>query len=505
MSRWHDDLPPTEPQFMRKGPAAPAAEPERMVEAAGVVIDHDEDAWRPLTGDAGRDLSPITQERMQQMVHWLWERNPIINRMIELPLAFLIAEGVTIKCADDDCQQIIDAFWSDPINDLDLNLENYVRELAMYGEQCWVMFTNEMSGATRMGYLDPRLIDQVVMDPDNPRVAAGVITKRDRKGKYKKYRVIYPGSEEELFTARTQALRAGFADGECFFWTVNRTASGKRGRSDVLHAADWGDAYEQYLYGEIERWNYQRAYVWDITVTGLDQKGIDAYARLQPKPSPGAEFYHNEAVTRQAISPTLNAADGSIGARMIRNHVLGGGSIPEHWFGGGGDVNRAVGAEMGEPVYKIMSLRQRRWKHILENLCRWVLFKRLGATRTIDYRDELLQVEAVFPELTAKDTTKWAAALQQVVASVVVAINEGILTQETGVAMISTVAGRLGIEFDAAEELAAAVAEAEERRARQAEQDNFTGPDPATADDAAQAAALGNAAADTAANVAAQT
>ena len=472
--------------------------PARFVEAVSTDVD-DEDGWRALTGDDSRDLSPLTQDRMQAMVHFLWERNPGANRMIELPIAFLIAEGVALKAENDDAQQVLDDFWADPINAMDMNLDTFVRELAMYGEQCWPVFVNEIDGAVRLGYLDPRLIDKVVMDPDNPRMPVGIVTKKDAKGRYKKYRVIVAGPES-VFTQRTQAARAGFTDGECFYFRVNHTGAGKRGRSDLLHVADWADAYEQYLFGEMERFDHLRAFVWDVTLTGADDAGIKKFARENPPPKPGSQRVHNDSVKYEAVSPSLNAVDGAEGARMFRNHVLSGGSIPEHWFGGGGDVNRAVGAEMGEPVFKIMSLRQRKWKHILEAVGRYVLWRHYSAGHDTDYADERLQCEAIFPELTARDTTKYAAAMQQVVAGAVVAVAEGLLTRETAVGLIAAIAGRLGVEFDAAEELKAAMEEHADAEAKRREDDAFTGPDPDAAEsnaiaDAANANALQNAAA----------
>lgn len=51
----------------------------------------------------------------------------------------------------------------------------------------------------------------------------------------------------------------------------------------------------------------------------------------------------------EAKSASLQAADTSESARLLRNHVLGGGTVPEHWFGGGGDVNRAALARWANP------------------------------------------------------------------------------------------------------------------------------------------------------------
>lgn len=447
-------------------------------EAAGSTFEADEEQWRRLTADGTRDLMPLTQDRMREVARYLWEQNLLGNRLIELPLAYLLAEGVEIKAADADMQKALERFWNDPINSMDIKLPKKVRELALYGEQCWPAFVNEVDGHVRLGYLDPALIASVVSDPDNPEQAIGIVTVRDRKGVSKRYRVIVNGPESEVFTQRTAQIRETFADGECFWFTINDLSNGMRGRSDLLAEADWIDAYDTYLIGEMEGANHRRAFVWDVTLTGANQAAVDDYMKKLAAPAPSSVRVHNESEVWNAVSPTLNAADAADMARLFRNHALGGGTIPEHWFGGGGDVNRAVGAEMGEPTFKILSMRQRMWKHILETVFRYqmrqVLMK--GGGPEPEWDDARLDAEAVFPELTARDTTKYASALQQVIAGVAQAVNEGYLTQATAVSVIAAIAGRLGVEIEPEEELKQAQAEAAQRRADQAAQDVFVNP-----------------------------
>lgn len=457
------------------------AEVATFREAAGVTVDEDEDNWRRLTGDSNRDLSPMTQKRMRDMAAYLWEANQLANRLIELPIAYLLAEGVALNVGDEEHQGVLDGFWSDPINEMDIKLPKKVRELAIFGEQCWPVFTNEHSGAVRLGYLDPGLIETVVRDPDNREQPIGIVTAKDAKGQARRYRIIVNGDEADCFTARTQAIRATFKDGECFYFAIN-DLSGTRGRSDLLSQADWLDGYDQFLFGELERSNFLRAFMWDVTLTGATPDEVAERAKKISAPRPGSVRVHNEAEAWKAETPGLQAGDGAEMARLLRNHVLGGATIPEHWFGGGGDVNRSTGESMSEPTLKILSMRQRVLKHILESVGRFVLRRWAQAhQKTYDSADEAWQVEAVFPELTAKDTSKYASALQQVVVAVSLAMDKGLITKTTALQVINAIAGRLGVEIDAEEELAAAGAEADAA----AEKDVFKDqPDPAEAGNA---------------------
>lgn len=426
----------------------PFTQEARLREAVGITIDPDEDQWRPLTGDYRRDLSPMTQRRMQDLAVYLWQANPIANRLVELPVAYLLAEGVRLQsaAADPDAKTLIqewlDRFWLHPINNFPIKLAKKVRELAVFGEQCWPTFVNPISGEVRLGYLDPSLIATVIMDPDNAEQPIGIITVSDKKGYQRRYRVIVNGPENELFTSRTVAIRQTFTDGECFYFTVNSLCCDRRGRSDLLPVMDWCDAYEQMMFGEVDRQASMRAFIWDVTLSGADKTIVDKRAAEIGPPVPGSVRVHNDGEIWKAVTPDLQAADGAAGARLFRNHILGGQTIPEHWYGGGGDVNRSTGDSMGEPTFKMMSMRQKFIGYALEECGRYQIRQReLAVTgREPDLFDPLYAVEAVFPEMVAKDTTKYAAAL---------AIDRKMLSRETALEIIETVAARLGKSIDA--------------------------------------------------------
>jgi hypothetical protein len=448
------------------------AEERPLREAVGVTIDADEDNWRPLSGDTKRDLSPVSQQRMREMALYLWESNLLANRLIELPLAYLLAEGVTLHCDDDENQKVLKRFWRDPINNMKIKIVKKVRELALYGEQCYPTFVNEHSGHVRLGYLDPALIATVVIDPDNPEQPIGIVTVKDKHGKARRYRVIVNGNEEELFTQRTREIRATFTDGEAFYFTINDLSNGRRGRSDLLAQIDWLDGYDQFLFGELDRAAFLRAFLWDVTLTGATPEEVNKRAREITAPNPGSVRVHNDGEKWDAVTPSLQAADSAGAARLLRNHVLGGGTLPEHWFGGGGDVNRATAGEMGDPTFKMFSMRQGFLKSMLEDIGIYVLRqKELAEDRgEPDLEDERFNVEAIFPELTAKDNSAYAQALQQIVAAAALAVTNKFITAETAIRLINAIAGRLGVEIDAKTELVAVLTAA----SKKAEGDAFT-------------------------------
>ncbi len=467
------------------GPVTTEAIPDqpttkRVVEAAGANTTEDDTGWRKLSGDSSRDLSPLAQGRMRDTAFYLWEANLLANRLIEIPLAYLLGEGVELKpVGDDDAEArstVLRDWWRHPINQLGITLERKIRELGLFGELAIPAFVNEVDGTVQLGYLDPQHIETVVYHSDNPSLPIGIVTVADKKGVKRRYRTVFNGPES-MMTMGTQAARETFTDGDIFYFAVNQLAGDRRGRSDLRAVADWADAYDQFLFNEMDRANLMRAFFWDVECVGMTDTELKAKAKTVKAPKPGSVRLHNESETWTPQSPTLNAADSGEAARLFRNHTLGGLTMPEHWYGGGGDVNRATGDSMSEPTFKVYSMRQRAVKHLLEVMGSYVLRKYYQAREQaeLEWNDPRIETEAVFPELTARDTTKYAAALAQVVTGCAMAIDKGVMTEETGVALIAAISGRLGVEVDAHQELA----DARKQQTAAAEKNRFTGPDAA--------------------------
>ena len=300
----------------------------------------------------------------------------------------------------------------------------------------------------------------------------------------RRYRVIVAGPET-VFGERARAIRETMADGDAFLFQRNRLMCGARGRSDLLAAIDWLDAYERFLYGETDRADFLRAFVWDVTLTGADDEAVAKRAREIAAPAPGSIRVHNESETWQTVAPQVGLYESAAGARLFRNHVLSGLGWPEHWFGGGGDVNRATAAEMGDPAFKALTLRQSEWSAILEEVGAYVIRTRLDPTRRpaldIENPDPDLAVSVEWPEMVTRDASRHATALAQVTGAVALAADRGLMSEITALRLIRSLAERLGVEFDAEAELEAAREEA----AGRAEDDTFSlPPDDGDGDDA---------------------
>ncbi|HYC03697.1 MAG TPA: hypothetical protein VED40_10410 [Azospirillaceae bacterium] len=440
----------------------------RVTEAAGLTLEEGP-GWRPLTGDGRRDLGPLSQRRMQELAVHQWERNRLANRLIELPLSYLLGEGVRLVCDDPQGQAWLDAFWHDPVNRLDRRLKELVRSYKLFGELVLPVTAHPVSGEVRLGYVDPGAVHDVVTDPGGSGLVAGVEV-HGPDGEALVFRTLLPGADPEraelLFSEEARAMRAHMKAGDCFLFRRNALPDGRRGRSDLLSAIDFCDLYEQMIYGEAERATVLRQVVYDVTLKGATEAEVQARARSIETPRPLSVRVHNEAEEWQVLTPDLRAGDASETARLIRGHVLGGATLPEHWYGQGGDVNRATAGEMGEPTFKVLSDEQRELGALLSDVGGHVLSCRL---RALGHPDKVgrpeYRVRVEFPELTARDTTAYAGALANLVGALLPALERGLLSEAAASALIAQTARQLGVKLDPVQELATARREAAGRAA----------------------------------------
>lgn len=389
--------------------------------------------WRKLTGAPTRELPMMDQSRAIEVAYWLWKTNPMGKWIIEVITAFVTAKGAPYTCKNEDIKKVLDNFWYDPVNRMDLHWENFVRELGIYGEQLWPAFVSDNAGRVRLGYIDPAYISQVYPDPENVRIKIGVeVSSIDSSAKLRRLKIILAEENESFLSPEGKTARNSFNDGECFFFTINALTNEMRGTSDLFTIADHLDGYEQFLYDSSEKYARFNSFYYDVTVTGADEEKLEAQRTRYTPPKNGGAFLHNENVKSEAVAPDLKSTESSEAARLHRNHILGCVGLPEHWFGGGGDVNRATASEMDAPARKIIESRQERVKNILELIFDFVIIsaKKHGMLRGVS-EEELYDYEVQTPEASDKDVAKLSTMLSQVASSLAVAeANNWITTEE---------------------------------------------------------------------------
>lgn len=412
-------------------------------------------------GAATRDLAPLAQDRMLAIAAWLWESNPLAQWLVEVVVDFVWGEGGTLEAPDARVAAVLERFWEDPVNRLELRMDDWVRELGLQGELCLPVAVNERDGHVRLGYVDPLEIDEVLTDPDNALVPVSVALKRvpgqprrvlkvireDSWRASQTYGLLMPAArgERDLLTAEVYA-------GSCFLFQVNKLSGARRGRSDLLSLIDWLDGYDALLFDQLDRGQLLDSFIWDVTLEGQTEEEIQAWLARNRSVRRGQIRAHNERVKWEAVAPDVRAQDKDTLLRLLRGHMLGARSIPEHYYGLGGDVNLATAKEMGLPTVKRMTRRQKAVRFLMRDLGRFAVHQAIVAGALPADVDQAVEVQ--LPEISVRDTTAITQALTSLTVALSQAETQGWIRKETAGRLFALLAGQLGMELDPAEETA---------------------------------------------------
>lgn len=341
----------------------------------------------------GHPLMWIPQDDTIRRAYWAYMASPLGGGMIEKAGDIIVGEGFGFTSDDERIQQELDNFWEHPYHDFSWHQDRHVKELATFGELCLIVETHPTNGDITVAEVHPYAIERTIVDARNTALVAGVKLKRTQGAHIYKTAIPAGYTEEDIFCEYTRDLRQAWTvDGEpqeCFFWAINERSvvqgdgyddlgPSLRGTTDLLASLDWIFSIDTFLDDMLKRSDIASKLLYDIECTEMSKEQIKEYIETTTIPDEYTLNGHSANIKWQYVVPQLNAAEHETSFRIFRNYAISGkgGGFPGHWFGDGGDVNRATAAEMYFPT--IIRLRRRQWKiaRIFRTLAAYRLFKK---------------------------------------------------------------------------------------------------------------------------------
>jgi hypothetical protein len=422
---------------------------ERARMALPITANYDPkgEGYRRLTssGEAERDLYAVTQDRMFEIAYFMWDHSAMVKGMASMDKAFLFGEPITVTSDDDMVQEVIDSFWDDPVNQMDLRFPSRMMWLGLLGEQLWEARVNPGNGHVRLNYIDPANIKEVYVNRlylSEP-VRIELMGRGGGKGK----------TMEIIRDERSNRSKSyGKLAGDCFFFAINKPENATRGRSDFLTLFDWIDGLERYGFNYLERAEYLLNFIWDVTLNGMNPDEIRQWQRDNPPPQPGSVRAHNDQVAWAAVAPDLKAADTRAGYDMGKSFIMGAARRPESWFGGGGKAYQTEAEQFGQVPIKDLNERQLLTKHIAEYQVQFAIDQAVIAKKLPEKRAEA-GFSVNMPPLEQKDSTALMSGVPQLAAALTVAETNNWVSAETATRLFAFICSQLGYEVDAEEEL----------------------------------------------------
>jgi len=436
----------------------------------GVTVDSEgQTGFRRLSAVSEKELTHVEWQRQMSIAHYLWQNNPVAYRIIELFTDFVVGDGVTVTAKDPRVQERIDRFWDDPDNAMDMLMFERAQELGLMGTWMVKPFVNKVNGDVKLSPVDPAWVTKIVPDKDRAGRAYSVEVVIGVGSGPGTWKVISPQDQNP------NAKDFGMLSGDVFYFPVNKLTYTVQGISDIYRQADWIDAFDQFLFHALERIVFLNAHLYEITITGGGDGVVKKRAQelAQNPPKSGGFRVHDEKEKWEALAPKINSAEVEEMGRMVKMLILGTAGIPEHWFGQGGDVNRAASIEMGTPIFRKLKRRQAYWVEVLSTLVDFQIDQAiLYGTLPADVNREF---EIKPSEISPRAVKDAAGALVSLTDALIAAVDAGFARREDAIKLWASQATELGVEVKPMTDAESSAAQAAQAAARATKADGVEG------------------------------
>ena len=188
-----------------------------------------------------RNLMPVQQARMFEISYYMFDSSAMFKRLATMDRGFLFSGPIVINSESADVKEKLDAFWTDPENNMALKYPEYAMWLSILGEQCWPVEVNQHNGFVLINYEDPAQIKEIWVNPQKTSQLMQVEMMGINERTGKKYAII---RKDYNVQSKTYDKLVG----DCFFLSINKPPNAARGRSDFMTLVDWIDSLERYGY-----------------------------------------------------------------------------------------------------------------------------------------------------------------------------------------------------------------------------------------------------------------
>ncbi len=435
---------------------------QRSIQAASVGLvgtdAGDEDKYTRLSSrNLLTDLLPFQFEQVRRKAFYLWQRNPLAKRILQILVDFCAGDDLVVKikimkrAKDGDveqkdrreAQQIFDDFYEDPINHLDRDMDSIITDYFLNGELSLPVFVNPSNGAVRLGYVAPHNVKDVVGVPGNQREIDTLITwdgiNDNSEKKLKVIRWNFDGTPESN-------PMYGKLDGEALFFQANRVPSQMRGYSLLIDHIDWLDACDQFLFASLQGFDARSRWFLDIEMKGKTEDELNALTFQMP--ANGATNVHNENVKTEFMSPDLKAADTVTAFNMVHDFIIGTFGLPITWMGKGESTNRATSEALTVPTMRMLQGLQKLVKHLMKFMTQYILQQAEKANKIKLAPDEFYDIEVSTFSLGAKDIETVGTGFANILNALVVAEQQGWISSENAKKIVDGLMTTFGVETE---------------------------------------------------------
>lgn len=342
-------------------------------------------------------LSYDRQAQLTEIIN-LCRSNPIARRVIEITTEFTLGDGFTISSPNKRIDKIIRDFWNNPLNDMDTQLGEWADEAWRTGD-LFILVSVDPAGSCYVRAIPGESIAMIETAPNDYRQE--IAYKRDAFDT-SPYPAYQPGADQTSFVLH---------------YPLNRMVGATFGESDLLTVKYWIVLYQSFLENRA-RLNYFRQLFTFVLQRNYQSQAekesyVKSFAANLPKKSGGILALGADEMLG-VVAPQLGSFEAEVDGLSIKRMIATGAGLPMHYLAEPESSTRTTAEAAGTPTFKRFKSRQQFLRHALANVLQTVIEIRRSYDNTLPTRP---QIEISVPDITERDNSNLAMAVQRITAA----------------------------------------------------------------------------------------
>lgn len=378
---------------------------ERMVDLELALEDAN---WMRLMFEGEHEFSRDGLRKIVDLARMMYIKNPLIKRGVMVKALYIWAQGVTVRYKNPELNKILQAFWDDAKNQVELtgHQAQMLKQVdyEVVSNIFFVFFTRPSDGRVRVRSLAFEEIADIICDPEDAKSPWFYVRKWTEKkfntntGRFNtKQRIAY--YPDWNHKPKSKPAKIGNVD---VMWDtpVYHVKTGgmsgwKFGVSLVYAAIDWARAYKEFLEDVASLMRAYSKFAWKRVTKG-GKKAIAAErakmastlasggnsTETNPPPVTGAMAILGEGTDLQPMQVRGASISPDDGRRLLLM-VAAAEGLPETYYGDVSVGTFATAKTMDRPTELAMKEGQTTWTDILRNIINFVVLQAMKATSPI--------------------------------------------------------------------------------------------------------------------------
>lgn len=380
---------------------------ERMAELELALEDTN---WMRLMLDGEQEFSREGLRKISELARMMFIKNPIIKRGVMVKALYIWAQGISVKYKNPDLNKVLQAFWDDPKNRVELTGHQAQMlkqvDLEVDSNIFFVFFPRPTDGRVRVRTLPFEEIVEIISDPEDAKTPWYYVRQWTEKGIAKDGRRItrsrkacYPDWKYKPVKKLTKISGMEVLwNSPVYHIKIGGMSNWKFGVSRIYAAIDWARAYKEFLEDVASLMRAYSRFAWKRITKG-GKKAIaaerakmattlasgGASTETNPAPVTGAMAFLGEGTDLQPMQLRGAAISAEDGRRFLLMAAAGL-DLPETYFGDVSVGTFATAKTMDRPTELGMKEGQTFWTDVLREIFDYLMVWQFKASENNDVK-----------------------------------------------------------------------------------------------------------------------